>query len=130
MKHTKIVDPCQDFWKSVQDVQSNSQHIDRLARQMDIDVRNMDARDGVVDHDAYSSRILRAIELRLIDPADALDFSAETPAGVKAAYDFVKMNIKQIQDVAQDPYKHENRIDKTSMRNQATQRRYFCDLTS
>ena len=130
MKTTKIVDPCQDFWKSVQDVQVNIQHIERLSRQMDIDVRNMEATDGVVDRDAYSSRILRAIDLRLIDPADALDFSAESPEAVKAAYDFVKASIKEIITVAEDPYKHAKNIDQTSMRNEGEQRRYFCDLTS
>ena len=57
MKHTKIVDPRQDFWKSVQDVNQNVQHIERLRRQMDIDVRNMEAKGGEVDVDAYSSRI-------------------------------------------------------------------------
>lgn len=130
MKFTKIANPREDFWKSVQDVQTNVQHIERLARQMDIDVRNMEAKGGEVDHDAYSSRILRAIDLRLIDAADARDFSAESPEAVKAAYDFVKLNIKQIQAVADDPYTHEKRLDLTSMRNAATPRRYFCDLTS
>lgn len=130
MKHTKIVDPRQDFWKSVQDVNHNVQHIERLKRQMDIDVRNMEAKDGAVDVDAYSSRILRAIELQLIDPEDARDFSPASPESVKAAYDFVKANIKEIQAVAEDPYTHEKRIDPTAMRDEGKKRRYFCDLTS
>jgi hypothetical protein len=130
MKHTNIVDPCQDFWESVQGVHANVQHIERLKRQMDIDVRNMEAKDGEVDQDAYSSRILRAIDLRLIDPADAREFSSESLESVKAAYDFVKGNIRQIQTIAEDPYGHEKLIDKTSMRDEGKKRRYFCDLTS
>lgn len=130
MKHVKIADPRQDFWKSVQNVNENVQHIDRLARQMDIDVRNMEAKGGEVDADAYSSRILRAIDLQLIDPADAREFSPSTPESVKAAYDFVKASIKEIQKVAEDPYVHERRIDATSMRDADKKRRHFCDLTS
>lgn len=130
MKHVKIVDPRQDFWKSVQNVNENVQHIERLKRQMDIDVRNMEAKDGAVDLDSYSSRILRAIDLRLIDPADAREFSAETPQSIKAAYDFVKASIREIQAVAEDPYTHEKRIDSTSMRDADKKRRHFCDLTS
>lgn len=129
MKHVKIADPRQDFWKSVQDVNENVQHIERLARQMDIDVRNMETKDGEVDVEAYSSRILRAIDLQLIDPEDSRGFSAATPESVKAAYDFVKASIREIQNVAEDPYKHEKLIDATSMRDADRKRRHFCDLT-
>lgn len=130
MKYEKIADPSQAFWESVHDVRRNVQHIERLVRQMDIDVRNMEAKDGEVDIDAYSSRILRAIDLQLIDPEDAREFSAETPETVKAAYDFVKSCTREIQNVAHNPGDHEVRIDPTSMRDANKKRRHFCDLTS
>ena len=128
MKFTKIADVRADFWKSVMGARENVQHIERLARQMDIDVRNMEAKGGKVDHDAYSSRILRAIDLRLIDAADARSFSAESAKTVEDAYNFVKRNIRQIQAVADDPFAYQNRLNTTSMRDENKQRRHFCDL--
>ncbi len=129
MKFTKVTDPRQDFWNSVHTVQTDVQHIERLKRQMDIHVRNMET-TGEIDHRAVNGAVMRAVELRLIDLDDTNDFNPTTQDGVKAAFDFVKANINKIQEVAQDPYKHEKNVDNTSMREQGVRRRHFCDLTS
>ncbi|HEY0902216.1 MAG TPA: hypothetical protein VGD95_08840 [Micavibrio sp.] len=129
MKFTKIADPKQDFWNSVQAVTTDIQHIERLKRQMDIHVRNMETTNQI-DHRTVNGAIMRAVELRLIDLDDTHDFDTTSPEGVKAAFNFVKTNIGQIQEIAGDPYKHEDHLDKTSMRDAAVKRRHFSDLTS
>ena len=128
MKFTKIVEPTQDFWNSVNAVNSDIQHIARLERQMDIHVRNMQT-TGEIDHRAVNGAVMRAVELRLIDLDDTNDFNTSSSEGVVAAFDYIKGNIAEIQKVAQDPYKHEKNVDKTSMRDEGVKRRHFCDIT-
>ena len=103
MKHTEIADPKQEFWNSVTKVRETGRDIERLDRQMDIELREIDVRDGQVSRERFASIIGRAVELRLIDSDDLPDMSAQSRDSVKAAFDFVKANAKGIVQVAENP---------------------------
>ncbi len=129
-KPTEFADPKQAFWTSVSKVMESERDIDRLERQMEIELRDIDTRDGQVDKKRFESILGRAVELQLVDPDDVGEFSAKSRDSVKAAFDFVKSSTQGIKQVAGDPYKYEKQIDNTSFRDATQKRRHFCDLKS
>jgi hypothetical protein len=129
-KPTEFADPVQDFWTSVSKVHESERDIDRLERQMEIELRDIDVREGKVDGRRFEGIVGRAVDLQLIDPNDALELSGQSRESVKAAFDFVKASARSVIQIAEDPYKYEKLIDKTAFRDAKQKRRHFCDLTS
>ena len=129
-KPTEFVDPKQAFWASVSKVMESERDIDRLKRQMDIELNEINVRNGQVDRKRFESILGRAVELQLVDASDVEGLSAQSRDSAKAAFDFVKSSMEAIKQVASDPYKYEKQIDNTSFRDATQKRRHFCDLKS
>lgn len=91
--------PLHDFMESAQKVRSDIQHIDRLERRAAIVLCNMKAADKV-DIEAFYSIVSGALKLRLISLYEAEDMRPDTIDGVAAAFEFIKLNTKQIVKLA------------------------------
>ena len=133
MKTIEMLNPIEEFMKSALQVQENRQHIERLGRQANIALLNMKT-EGAVDIHAFESIVGRAVELRLLDADDDLTtFKPETIEAVATAFDYIKLNVSAIIDLAYtDPAEYQKRIDpmKTPIRmSNQPPRRHFFELT-
>lgn len=125
-----VLDPKTEFANSAAQVRLTEHDIERLLRQTDIALRNM-KQEGKVDLKACATVVGKARELRLIDETDLQDMTFKTIEETAGAFDFIKLNAKNIMDIAFHPKKYEQMLEKAPERVVGgPKRRHFCELTS